>query len=363
MPFRYARGNHYPQFNPQPDLVRPGTHRECHSNWHYRVHGRAVAACYHYLEGEETTRLFHDQCPTRSSLKAVQMTDIHDIFLRAHTVVPNKKSCSQRESPWPDCILVYDCETLTDATLKLTFGVYKICKLVNDRYLCEEEGLFYADDLPEWQRKIIGEHVRAEDVYADIEAKSFTPKIRLRLRPRSEFVKSVFFKAILDKTMIVGFNLPFDLARIAEEWGEADDGGHSLILCRWHDPKTGQLEEDTYYPRIVYKALNSKTALIHSTQVRKPPKDGADKDKEAKVIFWPHGRFMDVRTLLWALRNKSYSLKSACKKLKTATQKMEHTPTGDVTPEEIEYCRRDVKCTVRSPGKNCSLLPIERIAT
>jgi hypothetical protein len=283
-------------------------------------------------------------------MKAVQMTDIHDIFLRAHTVVLKKNSRPQRESPWPDRILVYDCETLTDPTLKLTFGAYRTCKLVNDRYLCEEEGLFYHDDLTPWQREVLDGYVRADDVYADIEAKSFTPKIRLLLRSRFEFVKSVFFKAILDKTMIVGFNLPFDLSRIAEEWGEAGDGGHSLILRRWHDPKTGQLEEDTYYPRIVYKALNSKTALIRSTQIRKPPKDGADKDKnkdkEAEVIFWPHGRFLDVRTLLWALRNKSYSLKSACKKLKTTTQKTKHTPTGDVTPEEIEYCRGDVKCTV-----------------
>jgi hypothetical protein len=280
------------------------------------------------------------------------MNETHDIFLRAHTVVPNKRKKknrrSQRELPWPDRILVYDCETLTDATLKLTFGAYQLCKLVDGRYLCEEEGLFYPDDLPAWQRKVLLQHVKAQDVYADIEVKSFTPKIRLELRTRSEFAKNVFFKAILDKTMIVGFNLPFDLARIAEDWGVADDGGHSLILCRWRDPRTGQLEKDTYYPRIVYKALNSKTALIRSTQVRKLPKDDDKSDAdEAKVILWPHGRFLDVRTLLWALRNVSYSLKRACKELETEHQKKkEHTPTGEITPAEIEYCCRDVKCTV-----------------
>ena len=189
------------------------------------------------------------------------MRETHDIFLRAHTVVPNKdgvkKLRSKQESPWPDRILVYDCETLTDPTLKLTFGAFRICKLVDDRYLCEEEGLFYADNLPADQRKVLVQYVKAKDVYADIELKSFTPKIKLQLLPRSEFVKHVFFKAILDKNMIVGFNLPFDLARIAEDWGPADDGGHSLILRQWHDPKIGQLRKDSYYPRVVYKALNS----------------------------------------------------------------------------------------------------------
>jgi hypothetical protein len=287
------------------------------------------------------------------------MSETHDIFLRVHTVVPSDKKKQKRhydgESPWPDRILAYDCETLTDPTLKLTFGAYRICKLVDDRYFCEEEGLFYADDLPAWQNEVLAQHVKAEeDVYADIEVKSFTPKLKLRLRPRSEFVKNVFFKAILDKTIIVGFNLPFDLARIAEDWGEADDGGHSLILRHSRNPKTGQIEKDTYYPRIVYKALNSKTALIRSTQVRKKPKDDKNKDDadKRKVIFWPHGRFLDVRTLLWALRNKSYSLRKACDnkdgpfKGQNLPQKEDHTPTGNVTPAEIEYCRRDVKCTV-----------------
>ena len=278
-----------------------------------------------------------------------QMSDIHDIFLRAHTVVLDEEKKKRRkrrlakEVPWPDYILCYDCETLTDATLKLTFGAYRKCKLVDGFYRCDEEGLFYPDHLSAEQRMVLETYVRDGGVYADIEVKSFTPKINLILRPRSEFVKNVFFKAILDKTMIVGCHLPFDLARIAEDWEISRDGGHSLILLQWHNPKTGQLEEDTCYPRIVYKALNSKTALIHSTQVRKAPQDDAD---DAKVTFWPHGRFLDVRTLLWALRNVSYSLKRACKELQTEHQKRKHTPTGEVTPKEIEYCLRDVKCTV-----------------
>jgi hypothetical protein len=177
--------------------------------------------------------------------------------------------------------------------------------------------------------------------HADLEAECFTPKLRLVLRSRSEFVEKVFFKAILDKTMIVGFNLPFDLARIAVDWGIADDGGWTLTLSRWFNPKTKTLQEHPYRPRVIYSALNSKTALIHSTRARRSRK----KSKDGKFKLWPTGRFLDVRTLLWALRNVSYSLKSSCKEFQT-TPKIEHDPTGDVTPEEIRYCLRDVKCTV-----------------
>ena len=55
---------------------------------------------------------------------------------------------------------------------------------------------------------------------------------------------------------------------------------------------------------------------------------------------------MDLRTLAWALFNRSYSLKRLCEELKTENQKIDHEPTGEVTFEEIEYARQDGRCTV-----------------
>ena len=62
--------------------------------------------------------------------------------------------------------------------------------------------------------------------------------------------------------------------------------------------------------------------------------------------------FLDIRTLLWALYNKSHSLRSACDNKKgpfkeqNLPEKDDHDPTGEVTPNEIEHCRQDVRCTV-----------------
>jgi hypothetical protein len=58
----------------------------------------------------------------------------------------------------------------------------------------------------------------------------------------------------------------------------------------------------------------------------------------------PH--FLDLRTFAWALFNESFSLKTLCTQLKTKHQKIDHEPTGEVTPEEIEYARQDGRCTV-----------------
>jgi DNA polymerase family B len=49
--------------------------------------------------------------------------------------------------------------------------------------------------------------------------------------------------------------------------------------------------------------------------------------------------------LAWALRNRSFSLASACREWKVP-EKLDHTPTGRVTREEIDYCRQDVDAIV-----------------
>jgi hypothetical protein len=97
--------------------------------------------------------------------------------------------------------------------------------------------------------------------------------------------------------MIVGFNLPFDLSRLAVDWESSTKGGWSLILSQWRNPKTGQLQANKFFPRIVVNALNSKTAIIYST--RAPLSEPRKTGKRSKL--WPVARFLDLRTLLWAL--------------------------------------------------------------
>src|ERR1035441_5566482 len=64
---------------------------------------------------------------------------------------------------------------------------------------------------------------------------------RLRLYCRSKFIKEVFGIAIQAKALIVCFNSGFDLSRIALDWETGENGGWSLILSQWRNPKTGDL--------------------------------------------------------------------------------------------------------------------------
>ncbi len=50
--------------------------------------------------------------------------------------------------------------------------------------------------------------------------------------------------------------------------------------------------------------------------------------------------------MAYAQRGRHFTLKDACKEFRTKHQKIDHEPTGQITLEEIRYCRRDAVCTL-----------------
>jgi hypothetical protein len=206
-------------------------------------------------------------------------------------------------------------------------GGYRFCKLLDDIYVVTEEGIFYADDLPAKERKVLESYIKT----AVSDVASFPP--RFPLYSRSDFMKRVFKPAIKRYgALVCGLNLPFDLSRLALDWRKGADNEWSLIMSRYPDGT-----ENRNYPRILITPIDGKKAFIKLAPPWKP--------EEWKSDSKTH--FLDLRTLAWALFNKSFSLKRACEKLNTAHKKLaDHEPTGKVTPKEIEYARQDVRCTV-----------------
>jgi hypothetical protein len=263
-----------------------------------------------------------------------------DIYLRAYTTPleeeeENKGKHGNAGPKWPNHALIFDCETRITADLALTFGFWRFCELQNGSYLCTEEGIFHGDNLSAREFNFLRKYT--QNTKPETTA---TGCDRLHLYSRSKFLEETLGMAIQAGALIVCFNASFDLSRLAVDWETAKNGGWSLILSQWRNPETGKLEANKFFPRIVVKALNSKAAIIHST--RAPMFEPEEKGKPVK--FWPAARFLDVRTLLWALFNKSYSLKRGCEDL-NVLGKLYHTPTGWVDQEEVEYCRQDVRAT------------------
>lgn len=240
----------------------------------------------------------------------------HGIYLRCHTRVPQDKTEPKkrsREPQWAEYVLVLDTETTTDARQSLNFGVYRFCKAgANGEYVSLEEGLFHADSLDHTQLEILQRYREthtAETTQGSSE--------QLKLYSRSEFMEKVFRLAVQSNGAIVAFNLPFDLSRLAVEYRVSLQAGKrswSFILFTYYDKKKRQLRPNTYRPRVQLTPKDSKAAFIRLV--------GGD----MKQAYKP-GRFLDLKTLVWALRNKSLSLDSSCREF-GVPGKLDHAPTG-----------------------------------
>jgi hypothetical protein len=124
----------------------------------------------------------------------------------------------------------------------------------------------------------------AEGLSCDTEVKSFPP--RFPLHSRSDFVKRVFYRYARKGALIVGFNLPFDLTRLARRWPEGKKNEWSLVLVRYQDGN-----ENLHFPRILIDPIDSKKSFISFTAEWIPKKGKAKPTKINK------SRFLDLRTL------------------------------------------------------------------
>jgi hypothetical protein len=270
---------------------------------------------------------------TVAKSKKTESSEPHDIYVRAHTPARTKKPWKQRGlSKWPRYCLIFDTETTVDPTQRLTFGCYRRCRLDDGQYKCIEEGLFYYDSLERVSIETLQKYRSDKKNTPTIEW--FPARMTLGLMARSSFVSRVFWRAVQNGELIVGFNLPFDLSRLAVRAGNGRKGSWSLALSTRKSRKTGQPEPNPERPRIVITSQNSKLAFIKLGSI-------LHRDE------WPNeGRFLDLRTLGWALRNEAYSLKRACKAF-GVEGKLKHKPSGRITQKEIHYCRGDVAATAR----------------
>ena len=168
------------------------------------------------------------------------------------------------------------------------------------------------------------------------------------MRTRAEFVDEVFYQsAHAVGAQIVGFNLPFDLSRLAIRHASARramKGGFSLTLA-----------EDR--PHVVVKHLSQRSALIRFAGDRPTQETTAEEETDEEVddenadepeqkIGPDRGYFVDVKTLAAALTSRSHSLASLSDLLKVPTPKLDSDEHGGpLTPDYVRYALRDVQTT------------------
>lgn len=240
------------------------------------------------------------------------MKNCNHINLRCYVETKKvNKSYNNRKIPCSNtAVLVFDTETTSDKYQNLLFGSCGIW--INGKP--KDFYLFYADNLTENQTKII---------------RTYAKKHNFKSLSRKDFVENVFYTWVYTAgTKCIGFNLPFDLSRIAIHFGKARKAKNAFSL---------KLSENRDCPNIRIQHIDNKSSFIQfTTPIRK---------KSWKKYSPYRGYFLDLKTLTFALTNKSYSLKKALEDFECQTHKMETEEHGVINEQYIEYNVNDTKST------------------
>jgi hypothetical protein len=243
----------------------------------------------------------------------------------------------KREWHRPGAMLVFDAESRTDRSQRLTFGSYRF---IVSRQLVTEN-LFYADDLPVKDRRILKRHVAQPSAVIPAEDNH-----DVSLLMRDQFTDRLFKNAYKGRCLLIAFNFPFDISRVACNFTNARGrfaGGFSLDLWSYADGR------NRFRPSICIKHIDSKRALKGFTRRKDPdeedliPEGSTTGEKEEDYAF--RGHFLDLRTLAFALTDKGYTLEKACEDFGVEHGKQRPERHGIVTDKYIKYNRRDVLAT------------------
>lgn len=214
-------------------------------------------------------------------------------------------------------VLVFDTETDLDEAQHIRFGTYQV--YVDDKL--DEQGLFYD------RYTISKRDLRVLLRYA--------ARNGLKCRDLEDFIDKVFYGVGYDLgATIVGFNLPFDISRIAWHHSTAKTpsmaGGFSFALS--HDSRRG---------RVQVKMLSGSAPSI-----RFASPEHRVRRRRGNEVPPSQGHFVDLRALAAALTNRPFSLKTLADFLETKHRKLSSDVLeGPLTDETIEYAVRDTQVT------------------
>ena len=218
--------------------------------------------------------------------------------------------------------VVFDTETTTDPSQRLRFGSFQVRK-GDDLF---EAGLFYNADV------LKGGELATLRRYAK--------RHNLSVKTLAEFIEEIFFGVGYDfRANIIGFNLPFDISRLARSYNSARNWKGKGMRGGF----TFKLSSHSWRPRVQIRHHSRTLAFIRfAGAVQLASRSGR---KRAQVRM-RRGYFLDLNTTAAALTGHAHSLESLSDLLGVEHPKGRTTEHGkQLTPRYIAYACRDVAAT------------------
>ena len=261
---------------------------------------------------------------------AVPEAEPRPVYLRAYVPFDapprRQRQALARPSDW---VLVFDTETWPDAGQNLRIGTYQLRKAG----VLRSKGVFFNPD----------EVTDDELCVLQTEA----PRHGCRLMTVTEFRETIFFDAAwaVDAT-IVGFNLPFDISRLAigHDTARAVRRRNGTLDQSMAGGFTFKLSQDRTRPHVRVRHLSRRSAFINFSQPAENQARAPGDHGEHQSVPRP-GFFLDLKTLGGALTSKSLSLDSLARLLGSPQKRRFEEFGRPIDPELVAYAVQDAEVT------------------
>jgi hypothetical protein len=253
------------------------------------------------------------------------MTDRLDLYFRAHTIPVKLKEQRRtgRRAKEPKHALIFRSATTADERQDLLFGAYICAELKGPEWAAKEIGLFYREGHQEEFRALT----------------RFAKDSTYELGSVEEFRRRVFLKYLKAGALIVAYNAPFEISRIAIKRNKSRKRrrAFSFYFRMFQDKKTGRMRPSGYEPGLSIESLDASKAMYRLIKYKFHDED-AEREEEQETS---NVRVIDLKTLAAALTGEVYSFASACE-IFGAPASGARKARPRVTKPEIERLLRDV---------------------
>jgi hypothetical protein len=265
-------------------------------------------------------------CQADAPAGDVPQAERRPILLRAYAQAePKKPPKGPRNNP-SDVVLVFDTETTSDERQRLRFGVYRLQEGEGEVF----KGIFFDPEaVTETEKK---------NLAAEAQVQGY------QLLTHADFIEKVLLPAAYKAGgLIVGFNLPFDLSRLARSWQRArpahrrNKSGKATSVDRsMVGGFTFKLAQEGTSPNLRVKHLSRRAAFINFATEGESPTARSRRKRNEKSQR-ERGYFLDLKTLAAALTSQSHSLDSLAQFLEVPGKTKFQDFDREIDAEFIRY--------------------------
>jgi hypothetical protein len=249
-----------------------------------------------------------------------------DLYFRAHTT-PSKLQKEYRvqrqQSEESKQALIFHCVPTPDEKKDSLLGAYICAELKGGEYVAKEIGLFHRDGHPD-EVRILQRFVRGS---------------AYELGSMETFRRKVFLKYLKAGALIVGYDVPFQISRIAVKWHKSQKRrrAFSFYFRIFRDKKTGKVRPSGFEPGLSIESLDASKAIYRLIKYKFHDKD-AERDEEQQSSGV---HILDLKTLTAVLTGEACTFQSACGIFGVPASRA-HKVRPRVTKRAIESLLRDI---------------------